>query len=192
MRFNEINPPYVELPKHTLWHRIQRAKPLRGSARIKGLILPPAGTLTGRFDLAKEVTAYLADSELSALYESLFRREARTCSLEAMRARSLVSFRATGTLRLVDLRRLEESFPVLQSLRYEATQAIATASRKRGAQGVLFSSAQHPTHECVCLFEAGIAQLKKVDSVPLVEPGTDRLHRTVITAAWRSQVPIVP
>jgi len=42
-------------------------------------VLAPLSGLVGRFDLADEATAYVADSLETALYESLFRREVRSC-----------------------------------------------------------------------------------------------------------------
>lgn len=112
MNLTDLNPPFIELPEHQVWHRIQRTRARSGSVRMRGFILPPAGTLSGRFDLSDETTAYLADGELTALYESLFRREARSCHLDRLKKRTLSSFRTTSRLR-VDLRGLEESFSVL-------------------------------------------------------------------------------
>ncbi len=192
MNLTDLNPPFIELPPNTLWHRIQRIKSRRDSVRMGGFIMPPAGTLGGRFDLADEPTAYLADSELTALYESLFRRDARTCTLSQLRDRTLMSFRTSPGLRLVDVRGLAEPFPVLQSLRYATTQGFAAQSREAGAHGVLYASSQHPYHGCVCLFPEGVARMSKVSSAPLVKPGTDRLHRSVIDAANGAQIVIVP
>jgi len=192
MHLNDLNPPFIELPEQQVWHRIQRVKALSGSVRSRGFILAPAGTLSGRFDLKDEATAYLADSELTALYESLFRREARSCALDRLKVRALVSFRTTRRLRLVDLRGLEERFPVLQSLRYDSTQAFAAECRRLDAHGVLYASAQHPYHGCVCLFQDGIARMARMAVTPLVHPAADRLHRSVVLAARGSQVPIVP
>lgn len=191
MNLIDLNPPFIELPEHQVWHRIQRARARFDSVRVRGFIMAPAGTLSGRFDLEDEATAYLADSELTALYESLFRREVRTCHLDRLKERTLISFRTIARLRLVDLRGLEERFPVLQSLRYESTQAFAADCRRSDAHGVLYSSAQHPFHSCVCLFKEGIERMAKTTSVPLVQPGADRLHRSVVVAAHGSQVPII-
>lgn len=191
MNLDDLNPPFIELPEQRVWYRIQRLKALPGSVRVRGFILAPAGTLSGRFDLKDEANAYLADSELTALYESLFRREARSCAFDRLKARALVSFRTTRRLRLVDLRGLEERFPVLQSLRYESTQAFAAECRRLDAHGVLYASAQHPYHGCACLFREGMARMTRMEIMPLVQPGTDRLHRSVVLAARGSQVPIV-
>lgn len=191
MNLTDLNPPFIELPKDQVWHRIQRARARSDSLRVRGLIMAPGGTLSGRFDLEDEATAYLADSELTALYESLFRREARSCHFDRLKERNLTSFRTVAGLRLVDLRGLEERYPVLQSLRYESTQAFAVDCRRSAAHGVLYASAQHPFHGCVCLFKEGIARMAKISSIPLVQPGTERLHRSVVLAAHGSQVPII-
>lgn len=78
MNFKDLHPPILEIPAHQTWHRVQRTSARRDSVRIKGYVLAPNGCLSGRFDLADEATAYLADSPETALYESLFRREVRS------------------------------------------------------------------------------------------------------------------
>ena len=55
------------------------------------------------------------------MYESLFRREVRSCHLGRIEQRALVSFETVAPVRLVDLRGLEERYPVLQSMRYETS-----------------------------------------------------------------------
>lgn len=192
MNLSDLNPPFIELPDQQLWHRIQRVSARRDSVRSRGFILPPVGAISGRFDLQDEATAYLADSELTALYEVLFRRDARSCALERLRERTLISFRTKPGIRLVDVRGSEERFPVLQSQRYDSTRAFAADCRKSGAHGVLYASAQHPYHGCICLFPEGWARMAKVASTPLVKPGSDRLHRSVVLAAHGAQVPVVP
>ncbi|RYH46716.1 MAG: RES domain-containing protein [Alcaligenaceae bacterium] len=191
MNFNDLNPPILELPTRGLWYRIQRIKPREGSVRVRGLILPPLGTMTGRFDQEEEPVAYLADSGITALYESMFRRESDSRSFGQLRERHLVVFSATRRLRLADIRGLEERFPVLQSLRYGSTQAFARDCRRQDLDGVLYASAQHPRHQCLCVFEKGIAALRRLTKAPLVEPGSDRMHHSVVAAAIGSQIPIV-
>ena len=191
MNFDDLNPPYIEIPPHYLWYRIQRVKARSDSVRTRGFVLAPAGSLAGRFDLADEPTAYLADTEVTALYESLFRRETLDCTLDQIKMRALVTFRTKAQLRLVDVRGAEERFPVLQSLRYESTQAFAKACREDGAHGVIYASAQHSTHACICLFPEGIKRMSRIAGIPLVENGTERLHRSVVIAARGSEVPII-
>lgn len=191
MNLDDLNPPFIELPENQIWHRTQRIRARSDSVRSNGFVLPPPGTLAGRFDLLAEPTAYVADSELTALYESLFRREARSCPLERLKERTLASFKTTSRLRLVDLRGIEERFPVLQSLRYAATQGFAADSRQANAHGILYASAQHPYHSCVSLFAEGIARMTRLSNIPLVEARSGRLHQCVVLAARGSQVPIV-
>ena len=191
MNFKDLDPPIVEIPAHQTWHRLQRTSARRNSVRFNGYVLAPPGGLAGRFDLADEATAYLADSPETALYESLFRREVRSCHWDQLVQRSLVSFDGRAGLRLADLRGLEERYPVLQSMRYETSQKFAQDCRQQELHGILYASAQHPHHSCVCLFKAGMERTKKVTTFALVEPGSSNLLKSVANAARGSQVPIV-
>ena len=184
-------PPILEVPAHQVWHRVQRKTARKDSVRHKGYVLAPPGGLAGRFDLPGEATAYLADSPETALYESLFRREVRSCHLSRIEQRALLTFETQAPLRLVDLRGLEAHYPVLQSMRYETSQAFAVACKQQGLHGALYASAQHASHSCVCLFGAGIDRTKKLEAVALVQPGTGLLHKAVVLAARGSQVPIL-
>jgi len=184
-------PPVLEIPAHQVWHRVQRKNGRGDSVRLKGYVLAPPGGFAGRFDLADEATAYVADSPATALYESIFRREVRSCHLSRIEQRALVSFETVAPVRLVDLRGLEERYPVLQSMRYETSQAFAQACRQQGLHGVLYASAQHPSHSYVCLFKTGTERTKKLEAVALVQPGTGLLHKAVVLAARGSQVPIL-
>jgi hypothetical protein len=184
-------PPILEVPSHQVWHRVQRKSARKDSLRHKGYVLAPPGGLAGRFDLADEATAYLADSPETALYESLFRREARSCHFSRIEQRALLTFETQAPLRLVDLRGLEAHYTVLQSERYEASQAFAAACRQQGLHGVLYASAQHSSHSCICLFGAGIDRTKKMAAVDLVQAGTNLLHKAVVLAQHASQVPIL-
>jgi RES domain len=139
-----------------------------------------------------QATAYVADSAETALYESLFRREAHSCTLESLRQRALVTFETTRPLRLADLRGHEEPFPVLQSLRYEDTQQLAQDCWQQGLQGVVYASAQHPYHSCLCLFANGIASMRRLTVTPLLAPNSNRLHKAVVNAAHGSRVPLLP
>ncbi len=191
MNFKDLDPPIVEIPAHQTWHRIQRTSARRNSVRFKGYVLAPPGGLAGRFDLTDEPTAYLADSPETALYESLFRREVRSCHWDQLAQRSLVSINGLASLRLADLRGLEERYPVLQSMRYENSQKFAQDCRQQELHGVLYASAQHPHHSCVCLFKAGMERTKKVTAFALVESGSGNLLKSAANAARGSQVPIV-
>ncbi|MDP9882232.1 uroporphyrinogen-III synthase [Variovorax boronicumulans] len=96
MNFNNFELPYVELPAQQSWYRIQRTRALPVSERVNGFILAPAGVLNGRFDLVDDVTAYLADTVETALYETRFRREAFACSLAQLREYSAVCFKSVS------------------------------------------------------------------------------------------------
>lgn len=144
----------------------------------------------GRFCLPNEPVAYLADSQETALYESLLRRETVSRSLSELRRKCLVEFVTTGPLRLADLRGLAEPYPVLQSLRVVQTQELAADCRAMALDGVLYASAQHPQHTCMALFRSGITRLSKRSSQRLVKTGTNRLLQVLQTALWRSGVPL--
>lgn len=190
MNFIELNPPVIELPENQVWHRVQRTKTLSGSVRLNGHVLPPTGLLTGRFDLPNEATTYLADSEETALYEAVFRREIHSYPLQRLKERSLAAFVVTERLRVAGIRGLEEQHPVLQSARYVVTREFALDCRERGLDGILYASAQHANHGCVCLFESGMRKLRRTASTPLVKSDTQQLHRAVVRAAHGSRVPI--
>jgi RES domain len=191
MKLHDLNPPILEIPKQERWYRIQRIKAIKGSVRSNGFVLPPTGLLASRFDLNDQATAYLADSAVTALYESLFRREARSCSMVTLSQRVVVIFETTQRLRLADLHGHEEPFPVLQSLRYATTQQLAQDCTHHGLQGLLYASAQHPHHSCLCIFSSGIALMRRLTITPLVEPGGSRLHKAVVNAAYGSRVPLL-
>ncbi|GAB4087595.1 RES family NAD+ phosphorylase [Hydrogenophaga soli] len=191
MIISEKQVPKIELPAGQIFHRVQRIAPRKGSVKINRMILPPAGIKAGRFCLETGVTAYLADSAETALYEAVFRRELIAfVALEDLRLKALATFTSKKPLRLVDLRGLEEQYPVLQSRRIQHTQAFAEECFGGSYDGILYSSVQHPHHECVCLFEAGVKKLAFVEAWPLVKPDTDILHGAVVEAARRSGVEI--
>jgi hypothetical protein len=191
MNLKELNPPLTELPAGQIFFRVQLLRGRPGGVKANGLLLPPAGVLSGRFCLPDQVTAYLADSADTALFESQFRRDAVSRSLADLRKRALLQLTTTKPLRLVDLRPLAEPYPLLQSLRIAQTQALAWACFKAGHHGLIYASAQHPQHACVCLFLDGIATLKRTQQWPLVKPGTRQLLHAVVDAARRSGVPLL-
>lgn len=191
MNLKELNPPLTELPAGQTFFRVQLLRARPGSVKLNGLLLPPAGVLSGRFCLPDQVTTYLADSVDTALFESQFRRDTVSRSLADLRNRALLQFTSTKPLRLVDLRPLAEPYPVLQSLRIAQTQALAGECFKAGHHGLIYASAQHPQHACVCLFPDGIAALKRTQQWPLVKLGTRQLLHAVVDAARRSGVPLL-
>lgn len=191
MNLKDLNPPLTELPAGQTFFRVQLLRARPGSVKLNGLLLPPAGVLSGRFCLPDQVTAYLADSADTALFESQFRRDSVSRSLAELRKRALLQITSSQPLRLVDLRPLAEPYPLLQSLRIAQTQALARDCFKAGHHGLVYASAQHPQHACVALFPDGIAALKRTQSWPLVKPGTRQLMRSVVDAARRSGVPLL-
>jgi hypothetical protein len=191
MNLKELNPTLIELPAGQTFFRVQLLRARPGSVKLNGLLLPPAGVLSGRFCLPDRVTAYLADSADTALFESQFRRDAVSRSLTDLRKRALLQFTTTQPLRLADLWPLAEPYPVLQSLRLAQTQALARDCFKAGHHGLVYASAQHPQHAFIALFPDGIAALKRTQSWPLVKPGTRQLLHTVMDAARRSGVPLL-
>lgn len=191
MNLHDLHPPTLEISAHETLYRIQRTRARRDSVRIKGYVLAPIGGLTGRFDLPDEPIAYLADSPETALYEAVFRREVRSYHWDRLLERSLVAFETRTCLQLVDLRGLEESYPVLQSMRYELSQKFAQDCQQKGLHGIVYASAQHPRHSCICLFKLGIERTIKRMAIALVEPISGNLHHTVVNAARGSQVPII-
>jgi hypothetical protein len=191
MNLKELKPPLIELPAGQMFFRVQLLRARSGTVKTNGLLLPPAGVLSGRFCLPDQVTAYLADSADTALFESQFRRDAVSRSLGDLRKRALMQITTTQPLRLVDLRPLAEPYPLLQSLRIVQTQALAIDCFQAGLQGLVYASAQHPQHACICLFPNGIAVLKRLQLWPLVKPGTRQLLHAVVDAARRSGVPLL-
>lgn len=105
--------------------------------------------------------------------------------------RSLAVFTTTATLLRADLRALPEQFPVLVSQRYELSQLTARTCRDQGLHGLLYASAQHPEHTCLCLFSEGISRMKRTSHVPLIQASTGALHKAVVLAARGSQVPLI-
>lgn len=191
MNLKELKPPLIELPAGQIFFRVQLLRARPDSVKTNGLLLAPTGSLSGRFCLPDQPTAYLADSVDTALFESLFRRDTVSRSMGELRKRALVQFTTVQTLRLVDLRQLGEPYPVLQSLRIAQTQALAREASQVGLQGLVYASAQHPQHSCICLFQEGIASLKRQHQWSLAQLGTRRLLHAVVDAARRSGVPLI-
>jgi hypothetical protein len=190
MKFRDLNPNVVELAAPCVFYRVQLIRRRATSVQMNGLSMPPVGLMHGRFCLPEEAVAYMADSQETALYESLLRRETVSKSLTELRRRCLVEFVSTGPLRMADLRSLAEPYPVLQSLRTAQTQELAADCRAMSLDGVIYASAQHPQHTCVALFQSGIIRLSKRSSQRLIKPGSDRLLKVLQTALWRSGVPL--
>jgi hypothetical protein len=173
-------------------HRVQRLRSRRGTVAVGALRLPPRGLLSGRFDLPDDEVGYFAESGETAVYETLARREAATLAMSAVAARALLTLRTTSSLQLIDLRFHANAWPVLQSLRYDLTQGLSRDARDLGYQGIVYRSSQQYGADCFAIFGRGpLASLRLESRVPLRQPGTGALHRTVADAVRGSMVPVV-
>lgn len=181
-----------EIPAGTLFYRVQRARSRRGSLSIGPFRLPPAGSCSGRFDLPHQAVGYAAESPVTAILETIARREATDVSLSGVIAlRRLLALQIGQPLRLADLRPHASSWPVLQSQRLNVTQQIAADASRLGFDGLVYRSAQHYGHDCYALFQPVLGQLKLLWRKPLLDP-SGGLHRALLTALHGSQVPLVP
>jgi len=184
--------PELSLAEHATLYRVQRLRSRPGTVAIGPLRVPPRGLLVGRFDLVDGEVAYFAESPETALYETLARREALTLPMEALRIRALLALGTARPIKLLDLRPHAHAYPVLQSLRFEVTQGIATQARDAGYEGIAYRSAQQFNADCYAIFDGALPALKLIDKKRLVEPGTGALHRALLTTIRGSQIPLVP
>ncbi|MBC7393287.1 MAG: RES family NAD+ phosphorylase, partial [Variovorax sp.] len=99
--------------------------------------------MSGRFALAMTETGYFAESPETAIYESLVRREAVFLSISNAAGRQLLCLRTIRPVQLLDLRQHASTWPVLQSLRFSATQEMAAEALAAGYEGIAYRSAQH-------------------------------------------------
>jgi hypothetical protein len=182
--------PYSLAPGQSLF-RIQRAA-VTGAAIARGpLHLPPIGTLAGRFDLAAVPCAYLAEAPDTALFEAVFRREAAGASIAVLQLRELLAVQTRSQIVLGDLLPHATAWPVLQSLRFSETQALAAGVHQAGFNGLIYRSAQHFAQDCVVLFDPGSATTKALWRVALAN-AQGAVNKWVADAARRSLVPLVP
>lgn len=182
----------ASLPGVTRLYRVQPPAPRSTSVVIGAAILAPAGLMAYRYDLPPLAVGYFAFDETTAVYETLARREARSIVLSAVRMRDLLSatLRSSG-LRIADLRPHATDWPVLQSSRYSSTQALAADLHAHRYDGAVYSSAQHHAMHCLALFGPANAATSKVDSTPLFDALSSRLHASVVRAEQGAQLPVV-
>ncbi len=173
------------------WYRVERRTRRRGATLVSGYSLPPAGLMAGRFDVTTCVVGYFADSPLTTLYETLFRRETAHRTLANVAERQVLRATLRAPLRLLDLCGAEEASPVLVSTRYAETQALALAAHAQGVDGIRYASPQHPSHQCIAVFESALAKLGIVEKTPLVDNTGLRVHRWVAQAQRGSLVPLI-
>ena len=193
MRLAELSSPTTfHLPVPTVLRRVQRTRARPGSAAVGPVRMAPPGTLSGRFDLAREVTGYFAASTTTAVLESIARREARAVSMALLSTRLELVVYTTSTLLLLDLRPYATDWPVLQSLRLSETQELAADAFTAGFHGIIYSSAQHHGQDCYALFGGAMTGLKLIQKLPLVDPLTGRLLRAAHDALHHAKVPLTP
>ncbi|MBX3600435.1 MAG: RES family NAD+ phosphorylase [Rubrivivax sp.] len=180
------------LPAELRVYRVQLPAPRPGSVVIGPLILPPPGLLACRFDLAAQPVGYFGLQDVTAVYETLARRDSVAIALAIVQARVLLTARlATTGLRIADLRPHASHWPVLQAARYAPSQRLAADLQRLGYDGALYLSAQHPVRDCLALFGAANAAVAGGAVLPLYDAVTSRLHRGVIDAAAGTQLPVV-
>lgn len=186
-------PPFDLLAPELLF-RVQYARARAGTVKIGArlLLLPPSNLLSGRFDIAGRPVAYFAERPETAIYEAICRREATGVSLALLAKRSLLSVQTTAKVTLLDLRPHAFSWPVLQSLRFVHTQALAAEAYAAGFSGVVYRSAQQYGMDCFALWGDALEVLQRVSLENLLEPSTGNLHGALASALHGSQVPLLP
>lgn len=183
--------PPVTLAASQTVYRVQRIKARPGALTVGPLKMAPIGDMSGRFALAKTETGYFAESPETALYESLVRREAVSLSISNAASRQLLCLRTTRPLTLLDLRPHAASWPVLQSLRFPVTQAIAAGAMAEGFEGIAYRSAQHHGQDCFVVFGAALQGFKLVWRKALMLPDGS-MHQALAAAVRGGQIMLVP
>ncbi|CAM3796316.1 RES family NAD+ phosphorylase [Roseateles saccharophilus] len=187
----EYAPAYV-LPPSLALYRVQRFAPRRGDKKAGRIRLAPPGTLSGRFDLPDELVGYFAERPETAGYECLARREFETMDFASLAQRELLCLTVQRHIRLLDLRAQAQSWPVLQSLRFNLTQELAASARDGGFEGIIYKSAQQFGMDCMAVFGPALARLRYEWAERLVEPGTGNLHSVVAEVARGAQIKVLP
>jgi hypothetical protein len=183
--------PTATLPALQTVYRVQRTAALITTVTVGPLLLPPAGLLSGRFDLATMDVGYFAETPETAAFEALARREAKTLSLAVLGQRGLICVQATLALQLLDLRPHTPTWPVLQSQRVHVTQTLAAAALQAGFEGIVYRSAQQYGHDCYAVFGAALHGFNSVWSQPVLKP-SGAMHPAVMAAIRGAQIPLVP
>ena len=110
-----------------------------------------------------------------------------------MAKRSLLSVQTiTAKLSLLDLRPHASSWPVLHSLRFDQTQALAAEAHSAGFLGVVYKSAQQYDKDCFALWGQALTALRRMSIESLVESGSGNLHVALATALNGSRLPLLP
>jgi hypothetical protein len=186
--------PHFDLLAPQLLFRVQHSSARAGTVKIGSrlLLLPPSNLLSGRFDIVGQPVAYFAERSETAIYEAICRREAIGVSYALTAKRSLLSVQTTAKLSLLDLRPHVSSWPVLHSLRFDQTQALAAEAHAAGFSGIVYKSAQQHDKDCFALWGQALATLRRISLESLVESGSGNLHVALATALNGSQLPLLP
>jgi hypothetical protein len=180
--------PPITLATSKTVYRVQRIRARPGAASVGPLKIAPIGDMSSRFAVA---TADFAESPETAIYESLVRREAVSLSISNASSRQLLCLRTTRPVQLLDLRHHASSWPVLQSLRFSATQEIAGEALAAGFEGIAYRSAQQYGQDCFVVFGAGLKVFKLVWRKALVLPDGS-MHQALVDAIRGGQIMPVP
>lgn len=172
------------------FYRVQRARRTSTTVVRGPLKMAPPGLFDGRFDLAGVASGYLAEAPETALYESIFRREATAVSMARIAKYELIAVQLVRAIQVGDLRAHASSWPVLQSLRLQETQQISAEARAAGFDGLMYRSAQQFGQDCLVLFDPPVGAIKGLWRSPLIKQGA--LNRWVVDAARGSRVPLAP
>ena len=183
-------PPTLLAASRTIY-RIQHTRRRAGTLTIGPLKLAPAGDLSTRFAVPAAAAGYFAESPDTAVYEALARREAVSLSLSKAAVRQLLCLQAERPIHLLDLRQHVSSWPVLQSLRFSATQQVAAEALAAGFEGIAYRSAQHYGQDCFVVFGGALSALKLVWRKMLVMPD-GAMHQALATAIRGAQIAVVP
>ena len=147
--------------------------------------------MSGRFALAMAETGYVAESPETAIYESLVRREAVSLSISNAAGRQLLCLRTIRPVQLLDLRQHASTWPVLQSLRFSATQEMAAEALAAGYEGIAYRSAQYYGQDCFVVFGAGLKAFKLVWRKALLLPDGS-MHQALAIAIRGGQIVLAP
>jgi hypothetical protein len=183
--------PPITLAGSQTVYRIQRIKARPGAAAVGPLRMAPIGDMSSRFAVATTEGGYFAESPETAIYESLVRREAVSLSISDAASRQLLCLRTTRPVQLLDLRQHASSWPVLQSLRFSATQEIAAEALAAGFEGIAYLSAQQYGQDCFVVFGSSLKAFKLVWRKALVLPDGS-MHQALAAAIQGGQIVLAP
>jgi hypothetical protein len=171
-------------------YRVQRTNSLETTVVHGGFLLPPRGSLNGRFDVPQAATAYFAASMSTAILESVARRNKQAIALADLMSREIVCVKQIAALRLIDTRGLERYFQDLVADRYSRCQRLALQAYDAGLDGVIYASAQHPASFCFSVFESQLDKLRIVEHIPMVSGRGKRLFKVVQDTLESANFPV--